>query len=106
MTMTLEQAQDLVKARIKTRKQTQSRRELLSWSRETANTVTSSCGRFMISEATRITRKGIAQAWSLFRPQIGVKPPVKIAGPFSSPTRARQAAQDFADGVPMQRDLA
>lgn len=77
------------------------RQKLLTWDRETAITIVSSCGRFRISKA----KLGEKFEYSAFTTP-GPGPSRKIAGPFDTPKAARDAMQDYVNGQPMQADLA
>jgi hypothetical protein len=86
--------------------QTQSdaqRQKLLTWDRETAVTIVSSCGRFRVSKF----KNGETQKfeYSAFTTP-GPGPSRKVAGPFDNPKQARDAVQDYVNGQPMQADLA
>lgn len=73
---------------------------LLTWNRETATTIVSSCGRYRISE--RYVKDEDCKAFFLS----SCSPPKHISGPYLIPRDAREAAQSHANGEPLQADLA
>ncbi len=75
-------------------------RAALTWDRETATTITSSCGRYRISK--RYVKEEDLEGYFLS----SCSPPKHIAGPFLFPKDAREAAQRHARGEPLQADLA
>ena len=76
------------------------RKRPLEWDRETATTITSSCGRYRISK--RYVKDEDTEGYFLS----ATSPPKHIAGPFLLPRDARDAAQCHANGEPLQADLA
>lgn len=104
MTEALDQVRERIAKNFPTGKQAQSRRDFLQWDRRDATSVVSTCGNFMISTARGFRKNQTVETWNLFKFVDGK--PFKIGGPFSSPTRARQAADDYLHGQPLQLDLA
>jgi hypothetical protein len=79
------------------------RQKLLEWNRETANTITSACGRYRIVKHSDGAQTFEYSVWSIAST---TQAPKKITGPFVTPKEAREAAQDHANGMPMQADLS
>jgi hypothetical protein len=74
----------------------------LQWDRETMTTIISSCGIYRIS---KMGEGGLYAYWvSLCATPISAAQ--SITGPYRHPREARQAAQDYNNGEPMQADLA
>src|SRR5258706_14665689 len=80
------------------------RQKLLTWDRRTANTIVSSCGRFLISKAQ--DGAGGVDYSAFTAPGGPTNPGRKIAGPFLTAKECREAVQDYVNGEPMQQDLA
>ncbi len=75
-------------------------RRPLEWDRETANSITSNCGRYRITK--RYVKDEDTEGFFLS----STSPPKHLAGPFLLPRDARDAAQRHANGEPLQADLA
>lgn len=72
----------------------------LTWDRETINSITSSCGRYRITE--RYVKDEDAKGFFLS----SCSPPRHISGPYLIARDAREAAQLHSEGQPLQADLA
>ena len=80
------------------------RQKLLSWNRETATTVISNCGTYRINRM--FVKADETEGYFLQLAPTPTSAARHLAGPFLIPRDARQAAQDHANGIPLQADLA
>jgi len=76
----------------------------LLWNRESVNTIVSECRRYRISRM--YVKDEDIEGYFLSSVATPTSAPKHIAGPFLLPRDARQAAQDHANGILMQADLA
>lgn len=101
---TLEEIREKIKRNFP--KETQSRREaLLEWHHETMHTLTTSCGTYRISRMEDPQNRGVF-GYELSFAATATSPPKHISGPFLTPKEARDAAQRYHAGEPLQADLA
>jgi len=80
-----------------------SRDGTLKWERETATTIISLCGTYRCSR--HYDKKQDIESWWTALCTTSTAAGRNIAGPFDHPRQARQAAQDYQNGEPMQQDL-
>lgn len=86
--------------------QTQSAKpKCLEWSRETAMSIVSTCGKYRIAKMEDPANPGIF-GYGLALAATSTSPPRHISGPFLLPKDARDAAEDHRNGIPLQADLA
>lgn len=101
--LTLEQ----VRAKIKRNFPDQSgsaKQKLLEWNRETMNTVITSCGTYRIVKREDPQNEGV-YGYTVELAPTPTSGPKHVYGPVLHPKDARQAAQDHANGLPMQAML-
>jgi hypothetical protein len=75
----------------------------LRWDRESASAIVSECGTYRISRHE--DRKLDVTSYFVWLAPTPTSGPEKIAGPFTRPKDARDAAQAYQNGEPMQQDL-
>jgi hypothetical protein len=102
-TPTLEEIQQRIKRNYPSPER-QAIRKILTWDRETATTIKSSCGTYRIC---RVFQKGDdAEGFNVTLCATPTAPNRHLSGPFLLPRDAREAAQRHADGIPLQADLS
>jgi hypothetical protein len=76
----------------------------LEWDRETATTITSSCGRYRLN--LKFSEEDGAKGWFLELCQTPTSAAKHVGGPYLLARDARHAAQCHKDGMALQADLA
>lgn len=104
-TLTLEKVQEQIRKNFP-KDQTRSdakRQKLLLWDRETATTIITTCGTYRINR--KFSEAEGAEGYFLELCPTPTRAAKHLAGPFLLPRDARAAAQDHANGIPLQADL-
>ena len=98
---TIEQIREKIRRNFPKDAQSDAKRQKpLTWDRETATSITSSCGGYRIDK--RYVKDEDLEGFFLS----SCSPPKHIAGPFLLPRDARDAAERHVRGEPLQADLA
>jgi hypothetical protein len=99
----LEQIRQKIQRNMPNKAQSDAKRQkLLAWNRETATTIVSTDHKLRICKYT----DGDDVNFMVYTTATPTQAPRKVAGPFITPKEAREAAQDYVNGEPMQADLA
>jgi len=102
-TLTLEQVREKIKRNFPDQARS-AKQKLLEWNRATATTILSGCGTYMIYKQEDPTNPGI-WGYSVSLCPTPTSEARHLSGPFLLPKDARQAAQDHANGIPLQATL-
>src|SRR5271168_1158593 len=102
-TLTLEEVRSRIRGNFPSG-QSAPRPKFLTWDRETASTIKSSCGTYRICR--RYVKDEDLEGYFLTLCATPTAPNIHLSGPFLLPRDAREAAQLHADGQPLQADLA
>ncbi len=104
-TITLEAVRERIRANFPKEAQSAAKRQkLLTWDRENASSIISSCGVYRISKL--YVKDEDCEGYVLSLRSTPTSAPRHLSGPFLFPRDARDAAQRHADGEPLQADLS